>query len=260
MVCPGGFRVPPRPPGNQGAAGRRREPSERTDPAAALPGCGLRCHAHGQLSPSPPWLPSRRDRDCHPAPAGTVRAFPLSGSLKPFFFFFVSCRRGTWTAQGSGGSGRKSPSRVPRFAAGPLACSSGHPPPRVGPRIPPPVRRSPDGLFPLSPSLRGSPPWVPSAARRPDRQTECEGRCPPTPGFEALTWAPAPLPAGSPDPRSSSAPPARQSPGSRGARELGEDGLTFKKRLGMRSEGLRCRASLGGPSGAGLSASPSTRP
>lgn len=88
MVCPGGFRVPPRPPGNQGAAGRRREPSERTDPAAALPGCGLRCHAHGQLSPSPPWLPSRRDRDCHPAPAGTVRAFPLSGSLKPFFFFF----------------------------------------------------------------------------------------------------------------------------------------------------------------------------
>ena len=85
MVCPGGFRVPPRPPGDQGAAGRRREPSERTDPAAALPGCGLRRHAYGQLSPSPPWLPSRRDRDCHPAPAGTVRAFPLSGSLKPFF-------------------------------------------------------------------------------------------------------------------------------------------------------------------------------
>ena len=87
MICPGGFRVRPRPPGYQGAAGRRRELSERTDPAAALPGWGSRCHVDGQLSPSPPWLPSRRDRDRdrHPAPAGTVRAFPLTGSLKPFF-------------------------------------------------------------------------------------------------------------------------------------------------------------------------------
>lgn len=87
MICPGGFRVRPRPPGYQDAAGRRRELSERTDPAAALPGWGSRCHVDGQLSPSPPWLPSRRDRDRdrHPAPAGTVRAFPLTGSLKPFF-------------------------------------------------------------------------------------------------------------------------------------------------------------------------------
>lgn len=212
-----------------------------------MPGCGSRCHAYGQLSPSPPWLPSRRDCDRHPAPSGTVRAFPLSGSLKlpppPFFFCLLKKRNldgpGKWRLR------QKVTLRVPRFAAGPFGCSCGHPSPRVGPRIPPPVRRSLDGPFPLRPSLRGSPPWVPSAARRPDRQAEVEGRCPLTPGSGALTWAPAPLPAGSPDPRSSSAPPARQPPESRGARELGENGLTFKRRLGMRSEGLRCRASLG---------------
>lgn len=56
-----------------------------------MPGCGSRCHAYGQLSPSPPWLPSRRDRDRHPAPSVTVRAFPLSGSLKlPSFFLSLA--------------------------------------------------------------------------------------------------------------------------------------------------------------------------
>lgn len=214
MICPGGFRVRPRPPGYQGAAGRRRELSERTDPAAALPGWGSRCHVDGQLSPSPPWLPSRRDRDRdrHPAPAGTVRAFPLTGSLKPFFLSLAE----------------EEPGR-PREVA---AQAESHPPAFPGlqpghsavhldilPRgsVPASRRRSADGSFPLRPSLRNSPPWVPSAARRPDRQAKFVGRCPLTPESEALTWAPAPPPAGSPDPRSSSAPPARQSPGSRGA-------------------------------------------
>lgn len=83
------------------------------------------------------------------------------------------------------------------------------------PLIPPPVCRSPDGAFPAHASLpcphRGS--LRSPKTLRPS--SPAGGR---VPAAASLTWAPAPRPAGSPDPRSSSAPPAQQPPGSRGAR------------------------------------------
>ena len=150
------------------------------------------------------------------------KGLPLPGLCEDFFFFFFFsfCRKGSWTAQRSGGSGLKSLSSLPRFSARQFCYLSGHPPGGFGPPIRPPVIRFPDGPFQLQPNLPRSPPWAPSAARRPSGQGD--ELMSPDPGSEKLTWAPVPPPVGSPGPRNWSDPPARQIPGCPGAGAAGK--------------------------------------